>query len=899
MILYTVSVDDQEFFILEDKEKPEEVLSLSGERSYTIEQLLHAIPQIDVIREYNVIHYDSFIELKELKRYSLDFNKRKRDSLFNPAEFSRLFGARAKEVFELLQEYGYAESKKGQIRFKTKVQVATIDDFFLGRSREFERIVFSGLENLLKREVEVGKDEKGNWLSREAYLLYDKRAQPIPMVTRSSRDYIFRIGNRFLYVDFYYIPSKELLELIQLRLTLVYQEQMENFFQIISSFSIERDTWQRGQDRRKRFKEVLESLFSDAWSLFDLEYFSLQIHAREGEYRFVQGSFCCQLNETGEPSWSYRRYTEELPPVFDLSREFLARNVHLVYSQFSGEPITMDVYMRSRSVNNIDPRTSVLLHSFIKMLKEALVRVIETVIPILQMEEANKTLKRHLFLESLRMKNRSSGENINHIINQSLSVIKWLFSIRDVLVYTSDTDFTKMLRIFQDMDKEQHSLYTLMDKPLPRESKQEGNYIEIKVLEQIGENLSFYFRIPMEREEEGYLGGTVVESLVRTVFGQYGLDWPPRGLDRLASWSLSGNTGMITNDLVDWLSHDQEWLGAVSAPQVVGRLVKSFSLFFDLISSLDVNLESGITAMRGTRDRLTGLYNRQSFSKRLDFLFDRGEAFGLLFIDMDTFKIYNDAVSHAFGDKLLIKLASIMLEESGDLEEESLVGRFGGDEFCFAVRGKDMEIFQDQAKELFSAIRDKDLPTGFFLDDRASGEGFEINFISFLHRLLRPDVGGVRGGGLEFTEKKGVLPRERLVSLYGYYRREIDGAPLADGEDDGSIVDYFLETIKKKILKNKIFSIVDEEFSRVISLFLSLQMENKTTDRIRSEIIDQMGVDVLVRSIKIRISAGAAHSSEDRLRSVSSIFNAADARAYMAKHNGRNGLFGLGNQRLL
>ena len=57
-IRYTESVADQEYINIEDQEKPEEVLSLNGERSYTIEQLLRAIPQIDVIREYTVIHYE-------------------------------------------------------------------------------------------------------------------------------------------------------------------------------------------------------------------------------------------------------------------------------------------------------------------------------------------------------------------------------------------------------------------------------------------------------------------------------------------------------------------------------------------------------------------------------------------------------------------------------------------------------------------------------------------------------------------------------------------------------------------------------------------------------------------------------------------------------------------------
>jgi diguanylate cyclase (GGDEF)-like protein len=893
-------VADQDYQISEDLEKPEEVLALSGERSYTIDQLLRAIPQIDVIREYNVIHNDDFIELKEIKRYSLDFHKRRRNLLYDPADFSRLFGSRAREVFSLLQENGYAESQKGKIRLKTKTVIAHFDDFSLERNRELEEVVFRGLEKLLKNDVEVKKDSSGEWTSREAYLLYDKRAQQVPRVSRSSRDYIFRIGNRFLYVDFFYIPSQELLELIQLRLTLVFQDLMENFFQIISSFSLDRDVWQKGLDRHNKFRGVLENLFRDAWTLFDLDHFSLQIHTEENAYAFVGGAYHCHLNKLGTPTWTYHDKTVELPPVLDLSREFLVRNLQLVYSQFTGEPVTMDIYLKSRSVNNIDPRTSVLLHSFIKLLKEALSRLIETVIPILQLEETNRTLKRHFFIESLRLRNRSYEENINLIINNSLSVMKWFFSFHQINIYTDNSEFIKMLRIFQDQNKEGKELYTLLKSPMTHEEKRAGNFIEMKILEQIGEDLSFYFKVPMERDGDVYLEGTALERIVRSALHQFHLPWPSKGLKSLADWSFSPNSGRVTNDLVDWLSHDMEWLGSVVPASLAARLMKSFSLFFDLASSLDLNLESGITSMRGSRDRLTGLYNRQTFSKRLTDLFNRSVPLGLIFIDMDNFKIYNDAVSHGFGDKILIQLASSMLKESYSLNQTSLAGRFGGDEFCFSIEEKKEDVFQELACRLFRTITDTDMVTHFSLEDKPLGTGFDINLISFLHRLLRPDVGGVRGSGSDYTEEKGLNPRNRLTKLYNYYQKEIEGAE-SEGEiaDSQQIVEYFFQTISQKVIRNKIFKTVDDELAMIIRMFLSLQMDNMTTDKIRAEIIKALGGCEIVRILHIGVSCGAAHSGEDRLRSVSSLFNAGDGRAYMAKHNGRNGLYGLSNQRLI
>jgi hypothetical protein len=61
-----------------------------------------------------------FWNLRKSKRYSMDFHKRKRDFLFSPREFSSLYGNRAKEVFQLLESFGYAESVEKQIRLKTK-----------------------------------------------------------------------------------------------------------------------------------------------------------------------------------------------------------------------------------------------------------------------------------------------------------------------------------------------------------------------------------------------------------------------------------------------------------------------------------------------------------------------------------------------------------------------------------------------------------------------------------------------------------------------------------------------------------------------------------------------------------------------------------------------------------
>ncbi len=79
-------------------------------------------------------------------------------------------------------------------------------------------------------------------------------------------------------------------------------------------------------------------------------------------------------------------------------------------------------------------------------------------------------------------------------------------------------------------------------------------------------------------------------------------------------------------------------------------------------------------------DALTGLMNRDAILAQLDIrLSDRtSNHIGLLYIDLDRFKIVNDVLGHGAGDELLVAAARRMRDAIGT---EGLIARFGGDEF--------------------------------------------------------------------------------------------------------------------------------------------------------------------------------------------------------------------------
>ena len=85
---------------------------------------------------------------------------------------------------------------------------------------------------------------------------------------------------------------------------------------------------------------------------------------------------------------------------------------------------------------------------------------------------------------------------------------------------------------------------------------------------------------------------------------------------------------------------------------------------------------------RASHDELTGLMNRSAFDTELRSVLDRvhdaGGEHTLLYIDLDQFKVVNDACGHSVGDRLLREVAELL---SGCLRDGDVLARLGGDEF--------------------------------------------------------------------------------------------------------------------------------------------------------------------------------------------------------------------------
>ena len=111
-------------------------------------------------------------------------------------------------------------------------------------------------------------------------------------------------------------------------------------------------------------------------------------------------------------------------------------------------------------------------------------------------------------------------------------------------------------------------------------------------------------------------------------------------------------------------------------------------------------------------DSLTGIANRRRFDEVIQVELRRcqrnGQPLGLLMIDIDYFKQYNDHFGHGMGDRCLAKVASTMancLTRAGDL-----IARYGGEEFAVVIPGSDLAHARQMAERLRQAVHDLHIP---------------------------------------------------------------------------------------------------------------------------------------------------------------------------------------------
>jgi diguanylate cyclase (GGDEF)-like protein/PAS domain S-box-containing protein len=184
---------------------------------------------------------------------------------------------------------------------------------------------------------------------------------------------------------------------------------------------------------------------------------------------------------------------------------------------------------------------------------------------------------------------------------------------------------------------------------------------------------------------------------------------------------------------------------AAGGASVIGRDISDLKRLEEQLSHLALH------------DSLTGMPNRALFRDRLDHALRRatrpiagpdGSRTGVLFIDLDDFKVINDTLGHRIGDALLIDVGNRI---AGAVRPGDTAARLGGDEFTVLLEALDDA---SQARLIADRILSA-LATPFHLDGHDVVIGASIGIVLSHETASDPDE-LLRGADTALYEAKGM-----------------------------------------------------------------------------------------------------------------------------------------------
>lgn len=140
----------------------------------------------------------------------------------------------------------------------------------------------------------------------------------------------------------------------------------------------------------------------------------------------------------------------------------------------------------------------------------------------------------------------------------------------------------------------------------------------------------------------------------------------------------------------------------------------------------DTRLLSEKLSYQASHDDLTGLVNRREFKQRLNRALKNAKTTGaehaLCYLDLDQFKVINDACGHIAGDELLRQLAKLLQQ---GVRNRDTLARLGGDEFGILLEHCSLE----QASKLADAFREAISNFRFTWKNQPFGVGVSIGLV--------------------------------------------------------------------------------------------------------------------------------------------------------------------------
>jgi diguanylate cyclase (GGDEF)-like protein/PAS domain S-box-containing protein len=135
-----------------------------------------------------------------------------------------------------------------------------------------------------------------------------------------------------------------------------------------------------------------------------------------------------------------------------------------------------------------------------------------------------------------------------------------------------------------------------------------------------------------------------------------------------------------------------------------GIIIGGVELFTDISNQEATKLRVKELEKLALLDNLTQLANRNYIEREIQSRFEEKKRlnvpFGILFIDIDQFKKFNDIYGHDMGDDVLKLVANTFVANTRPFD---LYGRWGGEEFIGIIRninGKELEVLGNRVRTL-------------------------------------------------------------------------------------------------------------------------------------------------------------------------------------------------------
>jgi len=110
---------------------------------------------------------------------------------------------------------------------------------------------------------------------------------------------------------------------------------------------------------------------------------------------------------------------------------------------------------------------------------------------------------------------------------------------------------------------------------------------------------------------------------------------------------------------------------------------------------------------QSVRDHLTGLFNRRYMEETLERELLRAIrkdlSLGVIMVDMDELKRFNDMWGHAAGDEILRELGNLLFRQ---VRGEDIACRYGGDEFILILPDASLEVALERAQRISEYAQD-------------------------------------------------------------------------------------------------------------------------------------------------------------------------------------------------